>query len=632
MDKVKLSKDILKMVGGEENVDQVVHCMTRLRFNLHDDKIPNKQEIEKLDGVMGVMINGGQYQVIIGNEVAGVYTELVKHMSPTFTSKGETRSEDKPKKAKNPVSGVLDFISGMFTPILPAITGAGMIKGILAILVALNWIEATGSTYKIMAAIGDGAFYFLPILLAVSAARKLGSNMFIAAGIGAAILHPDITALLGGPEQATFLNIKVISAIYSSSVIPIVIAVWLASYVEKAIDKVTHASLKLLVVPTVTMLVMVPITLIAVGPIGVVAGNGLADGISWLFNNAGLFAGLLVGGTFSLLIITGMHYALVPIMIGSIATLGFDYMIPLMAAANLAQAGAAFGVSWKSRNSKTKTLAFSTGITAVMGITEPAMYGVNMKFKKPFISALIGAAIGGAFMSTFGTKAYVMGGLAGLPGIAMFIGPTLIYALIGLVISFVAAAIITYVIGFQEDEVEAVITEVVAEPAVDAKNVDISIELEASVANEEVFSPIVGEVKPLSAVPDPAFSEEIMGKGVAIEPSEGRVVAPVNGTVFSVSKSGHAIGIVSDKGAEMLIHIGIDTVKLKGQHFTPHVKAGAQVVVGDLLMEFDHIAIKQAGYEIITPVIITNIDQYNALEQNQVIEVKQGERLYSLKV
>lgn len=632
MDKAKLSKDILAMVGGEENVDQVVHCMTRLRFNLHDDKIPNKKEIEKLDGVMGVMINGGQYQVIIGNEVAGVHAELMKNLTPAFTSKDDGNIADKPKKAKNPVSGVLDFISGMFTPILPAITGAGMIKGILAILVALNWIESTGSTYKIMAAIGDGAFYFLPILLAVSAARKLGSNMYIAAGIGAAILHPDITALLGAPEQATFLNINVISAIYSSSVIPIVIAVWLASYVEKAIDKVTHASLKLLVVPTVTMLVMVPVTLIAVGPIGVVAGNGLADGISWLFNNAGLFAGMLVGGTFSLLIITGMHYALVPIMIGSIATLGFDYMIPLMAAANLAQAGAAFGVSIKSRNSKTKTLAFSTGITAIMGITEPAMYGVNMKFKKPFVSALIGAAIGGAFMSAFGTKAYVMGGLAGLPGIAMFIGPTFIYALIGLVISFVAAAIITYVIGFQEDEVEAVVTQVVAEPTVADQNAAISIELEVSVANEDVYSPIVGEVKPLSAVPDPAFSEEIMGKGVAIEPTEGRVVAPVNGTVFSVSKSGHAIGIVSDLGAEMLIHIGIDTVKLKGQHFTPHVKAGTHVSVGDLLMEFDHIAIKEAGYEIITPVIITNIDQYNELNHNQVIEVKQGERLYSLKV
>lgn len=631
MDKVKLSKDILTMVGGEENVDQVVHCMTRLRFNLHDDNIPNKKEIEKLDGVMGVMINGGQYQVIIGNEVAGVHAELMKHMSPGSdskqTSSGASASS---KKSKNPISQIFDFIAGIFTPILPAITGAGMVKGIVAILVSLGWMSDKGPTYEILAAIGDGAFYFLPILLAVSAARKLGSNMYTAAALGATILHPKITDLLATGDT-NFVGIKVIAATYSSTVIPILIAIWLASYVEKYVDKVTPAALKLLVVPTITLLVMVPVTLTAVGPIGAVAGNGLSDGISWLFGNAGLFAGLLIGGTMSLLIITGMHYALIPIIISSIATLGFDYIIPIMGAANLAQAGASFGVYLKSKNKKMKTTALSTATTAIMGITEPAMYGVNMKLKKPFIAALLGGAIGGAFLSFFGTKAYVMAGLVGLAGIPMFIGPTLVYALIGLVISFVAAAILTYIIGFEEENEEMPKSEA---STTDIADLDSAMELVSDnhLQSETIYSPITGEVKPLSAVPDPAFSEEIMGKGVAIEPSEGRVVAPVNGTVFSVSKSGHAIGIVSDKGAEMLIHIGIDTVKLKGQHFTPHVKAGAQVVVGDLLMEFDHIAIKQAGYEIITPVIITNIDQYNALENNEITAVKQGERLYSLKV
>lgn len=296
------------------------------------------------------------------------------------------------RRKRNPISALFDFISGIFTPILPAITGAGMIKGIVAILVALGWLSDKSSTYTILSAIGDGAFYFLPIILAISAARKLGSNMFIAAALAAGIMHPTITALLAQGDT-TFIGIKVIAATYSSTVIPIILAVWIASYVEKAVDRITHASLKLLVVPTVTLLIMVPVTLMTVGPLGTVLGNGLSGGISWLFDNMSIFASILIGGTMSLLIITGMHYALLPIVVGSMTTLGYDFIIPLMFAANLAQGGAAFGVGLRSKNSKTKSLAYSTGLTAVMGITEPAMYGINMKFKKPFIAALIGAQL-----------------------------------------------------------------------------------------------------------------------------------------------------------------------------------------------------------------------------------------------
>ncbi|MFD2698871.1 beta-glucoside-specific PTS transporter subunit IIABC [Paenibacillus shunpengii] len=641
MDKQQLSKDILKLVGGEENIDQVTHCMTRLRFNLNDNSKADKKTLQNTPGVMGVMINGGQFQVIIGNEVPKVYNALVGNMSKSPDAGTNASSETKTKK--NPLSALFDFISGVFTPILPAITGAGMIKGIVALLVTLGWMSETSSTYQILSAIGDGAFYFLPIILGISTARKLGSNMYIGAAIGASVLHPTITALLGTGESITFAGLPVVAATYSSSVIPILIAVWLASYVEKAVDKVTHASLKLIVVPTVTLLVIVPVTLIAVGPLGVIIGNGLTDGFSWLFDNTGLFAGLIIGGAFSLLIITGMHYALVPIMIGSIATLGYDYLIPMMMVANFAQAGSALGVSLKSKNKQTKSLAMSTSVTAFMGITEPAMYGVNMKYKKPFIAALIGAGIGGAFMSLFHTKAYVVGGLAGLSGIPMILGETFVYAVIGLVIGSAAAAVLTYILGFDEEiavetqEAKEVNTQganasqtSVTADAGAAASVSVNEE-EVKTEDQEVYSPITGEVKPLSAVNDPAFSEEIMGQGFAIQPSEGRVVSPINGTVFSLSKSGHAIGLVSDSGAEMLIHIGIDTVKLKGQFFSPKVQAGARVSVGDLLMEFDREEVEKAGYETITPVIVTNMHQYGAIQSAGKTNVRETELIYTAK-
>ncbi|MBY0205839.1 beta-glucoside-specific PTS transporter subunit IIABC [Paenibacillus cucumis (ex Kampfer et al. 2016)] len=633
MDKQQLSKDILKLVGGEENVDQVTHCMTRLRFNLNDNKKADKETLKNTPGVMGVMENGGQFQVIIGNDVPKVYNALVGNMSKGANA-GTSTASTGPKQKRNPISALFDFISGVFTPILPAITGAGMIKGIVAILVAFGWLSDKSSTYVILSAIGDGAFYFLPIILAISAAKKLGSNMYIGAALAAGIMHPTITALLA-EGNSSFAGIKVVAATYSSTVIPIVIAIWIASYVEKAVDRITHSSVKLIVVPTVTLLIMVPLTLIAIGPLGSIIGNGMSGGIAWLFDNASILASILIGGTMSLLIITGMHYALLPIVVGSMTTLGYDFIIPLMLAANWAQAGGAIGVGLRSKNGQTKSMAYSTGLTAFMGITEPAMYGVNMRYKKPFIAALIGGAIGGGFMGIVKVKAFVLTGLVGLPGLAAFISPsisTLIYGILGGVIAIVSAALITYILGFQENNApQAAATSASTETVTSATTTAPAVTEETQAQDEQVFSPITGEVKPLSEVPDPAFSEEIMGKGFAIQPTEGRVVSPINGTVFSLSKSGHAIGLVSDTGAEMLIHIGIDTVKLKGQFFSPKVQAGTKVSVGDVLMEFDREEIEKAGYTTITPVIITNMHQYASIESAGRITVKEQELLFTAK-
>ncbi|WP_445429795.1 beta-glucoside-specific PTS transporter subunit IIABC [Bacillus atrophaeus] len=612
MDYHKVSKEILQLVGGEENVQSVIHCMTRLRFNLHDNAKANRSRLEQMDGVIGTNISGEQFQIIIGNNVPKVYKSLLEN-----SGLSEENTNGASGQKKNVLSALFDVVSGVFTPILPAIAGAGMIKGLLALAVTFGWMAETSQAHTILTAIGDGAFYFLPMLLAVSAARKFGSNPYVAAAIAGAILHPDLTALLGSEKSISFIGLPVTAATYSSTVIPILLAIWMTSYVEKWIDRVTPSSLKLIVVPTLTLVIVVPVTLMTVGPLGAILGDYLSVGVNYLFDHAGIVAMILLAGTFSLIIMTGMHYALVPIMINNIAQNGHDYILPAMFLANMGQAGASFAVFLKSKNKKFKSLAFTTSITALMGITEPAMYGVNMRLKRPFAAALIGGAAGGAFYGVTGVASYIVGGNAGLPSIPVFIGPTFLYAVIGLVISFAAGTAAAYLIGFEDVQAEG--SNETAEKAPEMK-----------VDGEMIHSPIKGEVKALSEVNDSVFSAEIMGKGFAIVPEEGLAVAPVSGIITAVFKTKHAIGITSDRGAEVLIHIGLDTVQLDGRHFDVLVKEGDKVSPGDPLVSFDIEKIKAAGYDVITPVIITNTDQYAVTAVKESGTVKTNEALLAL--
>ncbi|AIW31803.1 beta-glucoside-specific PTS transporter subunit IIABC [Bacillus velezensis] len=610
MDYHKISKEILQLVGGEENVQSVIHCMTRLRFNLYDNAKADRSGLEQTEGVMGTNISGGQFQIIIGNHVPKVYQALMESSGLSDESANKTS-----KQKKNVLSAVFDVISGVFTPILPAIAGAGMIKGLVALAVTFGWMSEKSETHSILTAVGDGAFYFLPLLLAVSAARKFRCNPYVAAAVAGAILHPDLTALLGAGKSISFIGLPVTAATYSSTVIPILLAIWLMSYVEKGIDRITPSSLKLIAVPMLTLVIVVPVTLITVGPLGAILGNYLSVGVNDLFNHAGIAAMILLAGTFSLIIMTGMHYALVPIMINNIAQNGHDYILPAMFLANMGQAGASFAVFLKSKNKTFKSLAFTTGITALMGITEPAMYGVNMRLKKPFAAALIGGAAGGAFYGVTGVASYIVGGNAGLPSIPVFIGPTFLYALIGLFISFAAGIAAALLIGFEDVQSER-------DKASEAPGV--------TAGGEIIHSPIKGEVKALSEVNDSVFSGGMMGKGFAILPEEGAAVSPVEGRVTAVFKTKHAIGITSTRGAEVLIHIGIDTVRLDGRHFEMHVKEGDAVAPGDLLITFDIDEIKAAGFDVITPVIITNTDQYSFTDVKKSGMVKPNEALLAL--
>lgn len=605
MEHTKTAEQILQAVGGEDNVQSVVHCMTRLRFNLNDNDKVQKSEIENLDGVMGTNVSGGQFQVIIGNEVSNVYKELISNSNLSEETSNEKKSNG---EKKNVISALFEVIAGVFTPIIPAIAGAGMIKGFLALFVTMGWLTDTSQTYQILNIIGDGAFYFLPVLLAVSAARKFGSNPFIAASVGAAILHPNLAALFASGESVSFIGIPVtVVATYSSTVIPILLAIWASSYVEKWVDKVTHQSLKLIVIPTLTLLIIVPFTLIVVGPLGTVIGDYLSIGVNFLFDNAAFVSSTLLGATFSLIIMTGMHYALSPIIINGLAVNGYDYMIPAMFVANMGQAGAALAVAVRTKNVKFKSLAFSTGVTALMGITEPAMYGVNMKLKKPFIAAMIGGASGGLYNGLTNTKAFVITGNAGLPGIPVLIGPTIVHAIIALIISLIVSFVVAYFIGFKDVPVADSSTEV------EKTSKETPTKTEVEKTSEVLVSPIKGELKPLSEVNDPTFAQEMMGKGYAIVPTEGKVMSPVTGTITTIFPTKHALGITSENGAEILIHVGLDTVKLEGKHFEAVVKEGDQINAGDALLVFDVDAIKAAGYDTITPIIITNTAEYKEI-------------------
>ncbi|WP_026693070.1 beta-glucoside-specific PTS transporter subunit IIABC [Peribacillus kribbensis] len=608
MDYKKTAGEILELVGGEGNIQNLTHCMTRLRFNLYEEGKANRKKIEKLPGVMGTTNSGGQFQVIIGDKVPDVFAEITKNSN--ITSHGNNTVNKSANK--NIVSSIFDFIAGSFTPLIPVIAGAGMLKAFVALFVSLKWMSDKSETFKILNVIGDAAFYFLPILLAFSAAKKFKTNEYIAGALAGSLVYPDFVNLMNNHVATVHfigLPIKVVS--YSYSVIPILLAVWFLSYVDRYSNKVVPNAVRTIFAPLVTLLIVVPVTLIVIGPLGSYIGNGLSSVMALLYGKTGLATGIILGGTFSLIIMTGMHYAFVPIMLQNIAKMGGDFVLPIMGMANLGQAGAAFGVYLKSKDKNLKSLAASTSFTALMGITEPAMYGVNMKLKRPFIGAAVGGAVGGGFVGAFGAKAHavVTPALASIP---IFIGNTFIYVMIGFAISFVVAAVLTYILGFEDSK----------EDSNQSKMNENQV--------KEVSNPVNGKVVKLSDVRDAAFSSGAMGKGIAIDPSEGRVVSPVNGVVSSLFKTKHAIGITSEEGIEILIHVGIDTVKLNGEHFAAYVKQGDKVKTGDLLVEFDLEKIKKAGFETITPVIITNSANYSEISTTNQENISEKETLLTV--
>ncbi|GEM01914.1 PTS system, beta-glucosides-specific IIC component [Halolactibacillus halophilus] len=600
MDNKKIATKTIELVGGEKNVLRLTHCFTRLRFVVKDESKVNLAELNKLDGVLKAQNNGGQTQVIVGDRVAAVYGEIIK-MTNIRT---EDTEENNKKNDDNWFNKAIQIIVGIFTPIMPAVAGAGLINGLVTLLIATGLIDPESGLITILSMVGNSVIYFLPFFLAIGAARVFKTKEPLAMALAAGLMHPDILNLapaFNSTESVTmdFLGLPLPIVNYSSSVIPIILAVWVLSHVYKVVDKVVPSFLKIVLTPVLVLVIMVPFELIALAPIGTYLGNLISSGVNNFFDVGGVISGAVLGFFRPILVMFGAHYSLIPIQVQQIGEQGFTLLMTSALAANFAQAGAALGVFFIAKNKTTKSLAATSSFTATFGITEPAIYGVNLKFKKPFFAGSISAAIVAGFFMLVNAKT-VSPGVPGLLSLTNNTADKFIYIIIGVIAAFAIACVLTIVAGIDEENDE--------ESNTKTKNKDGSKQYIDN--STEIFSPIEGKVQDLSKVEDKVFSQNLMGKGVAIIPSEGKVFAPFEGEVVTVLNSKHAIGIKSKSGVELLIHVGIDTTNLNGLHFTSHVEKGDTIKQGDLMLEFDIEAIKEKGYSVITPVIVTNSDDY----------------------
>lgn len=610
----KLAEEIIKNVGGKENVNSLTHCITRLRFKLKDESKANTEVLKKMDGIVTVMQSGGQYQVVIGNHVADVFRAI------NTVSSLETVSENETTEKMNLFNKAIDIITGVFAPTLGVLSATGMIKGVLALLLAMNILSTNDGTYQILNAIGDSLFYFFPIFLGYTASKKFKLNHFIGMSIGAALVYPTLSGLTADPTKVlytlfqgtliespifiTFLGIPIILMNYSSSVIPIILSTYLAAKVEKVFNKIIPDVVKTILVPVCTLLFIVPLTFIVIGPVATWAGKLIGTFTLSIYNLSPIIAGLFMGALWQVFVIFGLHWGFIPILINNIMVFKADPIVALTFGTTFAQIGVVLAILLKTKNKKLKVLAIPAFISGIFGVTEPAIYGVTLPRKKPFILSCIASSIGGGILGFAGTKIYAMGG-TGIFSIPSFISPSGIDggfygALIAMVVSFALGFLLMFFSKVNNEEFNS--EKVSGE---ESENIDGTL-----VKQELLVSPLKGEVKELSEVKDEAFSTGMLGKGIAIEPSEGKVVSPVDGTITTLFPTSHAIGITSVNGAEILIHVGMDTVQLEGKYFSPKVKQGDEVKAGQVLLEFDMKAIENEGYSLITPVIITNSDNY----------------------
>lgn len=608
MDNQAVGKRVWEAVGGEKNVNSLVHCATRLRFKLKDESVADTQKLKQDPDVIQVVQSGGQYQVVIGSNVADVYQAIVDEQGLTDQSGTEDQS-------KNPLNRLIDIISSIFTPFLGAMAAAGILKGFLSLATVLGWLSADTGAYQILFAAADGVFTFLPVMLAFTAAKKFKTNQFLSVAIAMALVYPAITQLAGAGGAVDFFGLPIVLAQsgYTSSVIPIILAVWVQSKFEPLVKKVIPQFLQMIFVPMIVLLVMVPLTFLLLGPIGTVIGNGLGSLFNSIYSFSPLVAGLIMGSLWQVFVMFGMHWGFVPIMFLNIEQYGFDVMVPMLLPAVLAQGGVALAVAIRTKDTKLRSLGISSTITSLFGITEPTVYGVTLPLKKPFVVACLSAGIGGAMIGFAGVKAF-SSGLVSLLTIPTFISTNqavesnVTMAILATALSFVLAFVGTLIVGFDE--------------TVQDEKLETNQQTTAgdtiSSARHNLKSPLSGKVLPLSDVPDKVFSSGAMGKGLAIDPEKGELIAPADGEITTIFPTGHAVGLTTKDGIEILMHIGMDTVELEGQGFETFVKQGDQVKAGDLLVRFDIEAIKAAGYSVITPIVITNTEHFaDVLELNQ---------------
>ncbi|KAA2275002.1 beta-glucoside-specific PTS transporter subunit IIABC [Staphylococcus haemolyticus] len=641
-----LAKDIVDKVGGSENINSLTHCITRLRFKLKDEDKADTEYLKNRDGIVTVMKSAGQYQVVIGNHVPDVYEAVTK----VANINSESIVNEKSDKKDNLFDRFIDLISGIFQPILGVLAAAGMIKGFAALFLALGWLTEKSGTYQIIYALGDGLFYFFPIFLGLTAAKKFGANHFIGMAVGAAMVYPTIVSAMalgtkgaqtlfsGTPFEVqsslTFMGIPVISMTYTSSVIPIIFAVYFASFLEKKIKKIIPDVLKTFLVPFFTLLITVPLTFIIIGPISSWIANWIGSAAVAIYGFSPIIAGILLGAFWQVFVIFGVHWGLVAIMLNNVSTTGYDIIYPLIFCASFAQTGIVIGLLLKTKNKKLKSLALPASISGIFGVTEPAIYGITLPRKKLFVYSCIISGIFGAILGLAGTKLYLMGGM-GIFSYTSFIGKSGIDKSVwAAVITSVLATLVGIIVGYiaHSDKKEGLnATTNLGSTAVDNKEndkKDTLIENKPEIQNDDfINAPVTGELVELKNVSDPVFSSLAMGKGIAIKPKSNTVLAPFDATVESLFPTGHAIGLKSEIGTELLIHIGIDTVKLDGKGFKALVSKGDKVKKGQPLIEFDSQVIKKHSLENTIIVVVTNtnmtkevlVEDKDFIEQNEFL-------------
>lgn len=610
----KLAQDIVENVGGKDNIGSLTHCVTRLRFKLKDEKKANDDVLKKMDGVVTVMKSAGQYQVVIGNHVPDVYEEVLDVAGLS----SETAAQETVGNQKI-MDKFIDIISSIFQPVLGIMSAAGMLKGFNILFSVMGLYTDTSGAYQLFNAMSDALFMFLPVFLGFTASKKFGLKPMVGILMGLAICYPAIQldtlsgvgeplytlfdgSFFSNPIYMDFFGVPIISMNYTSSVLPIILMVYVASKVQKWLDQVIPDVIKFFVVPMITIVVAMTLGFLVIGPVATYASNMIAELIVQARNFSPIIAGALVGFFWQILVIFGLHWGLIPLYVNNIMTLGYDNVMMPFFATTFAQTAVVIAIILKTKDKKLKSLAVPSAISGIFGITEPAIYGITLPRKKPFIISCIAGGIAGAYYGYADLKEFIFGGM-GIFEFPAMINPetkdmsNVLVGVIGVVIAMAIAFVLT-MMTFKDEEEVIEITE-------ESKPTDV-----VNRSNEVVSSPMTGSVKELSQVADAAFSEGLLGAGVAIEPTDEEVVAPFDGVVTTLFPSKHAIGITSNEGLELLIHIGLNTVQLEGEGFTSFIKQGDTVKKGDKLLEIDIVGIKEKGYSLETPIVITNSHDY----------------------
>ena len=618
----KLAVDIIEAVGGEKNIVKASRCATRLRLVLKDTPNDANKRVSALTGVITVVENGGQFQVVIGTHVGKVFDKVASELNLE-----DIEDNDAPKSSI--LNRVIATMSAVFAPFIYILAAAGILQGGLILINMIHPTFQTTGTYEVLSFISWAPFTFLPIFIAITASKHFKCNTFIAVACCCALVSPtwgEIATRIAGGEAVKFLGIKLSETTYTSSVLPPLFLVWILSYVERFVEKKLPDVVKSLFTPLICMLVMVPFTIVLIGPVSDGLATAIANGYNALYSFAPAVAAAVIGGLWQIVVIFGVHWGVTPMCLANYDMYGMDTFQAFQTMAVIAQTGAVIGVFIKARNRETKSVALSSGITGFFGITEPAIYGVNLKLKKPFICGCIAGGIGAIVASFFNVAYYAYAGLPGALTVVNAINPenpsSIIGMLLGGAISLFGAIILVQVIGIGENVKEI------------KENKKETIEVSQSSiigGKKEIKSPIAGKVIELSKVDDPVFSSGAMGNGVAIKPSDNKVYSPFNGTVQFIADTKHAIGLISDDGIEILIHVGMDTVKMNGKGFDVKTAVNSRVKEGELLLEFDIKAIEKEGYQIVTPVIITNSDAYNQNLLAVDMDVDNGKPIIDLK-